>query len=187
MMQSLGLADDRPSVVDAGGRTQAEIASELQPYIQRAVTGAKWIFVILSSTALNAVLYMVGIPVHFIFGMAIPLFLQIFGSNVFTHNLIWMAIIAWLLAAGIYTLFIVLWRVALTGKAWPGCVVLPIYAFDFLMYLRQKNWLEVACHLFAMWFIVNGVIGATMLRRTIQNLRASVPSAAIEPVRESAA
>jgi hypothetical protein len=38
-----------------------------------------------------------------------------------------------------------------------------------------------------MWFIVNGVIGATMLRRTIQNLRASVPSAAIEPVRESAA
>jgi hypothetical protein len=183
MIQSLGLANDKPTDVDGGPRTPVEIAGEVQDYSAKAATGAKWIFVILSSTAVNAVLYMVGIPVHFIFGMAIPLFLQVFGSNVFEHNLVWMAMIAWLLAGGIYTLFIFLWRKALTGKAWPGYVVLAIYAFDFLMYLRHKNWLEVACHLVAMWFIVNGVIGATMLHRRVQALRASVPTVAIEPGR----
>jgi hypothetical protein len=118
-----------PIRIDSGPRTLVEIASEIPAYSSQVATGAKWIFIILSSTALNAVLYAVGIRIPFIFGMVIPILPQIAGNTLYDHNALVLAAIAWSLTAGIYVLFLFLWHLAQTGKAWASYVVLgSIYA-----------------------------------------------------------
>lgn len=170
-METLGLATDNPLVVNGGQRTPAEIASEISDYSSQAARGAKWIFIILSSTALNAVLNALDIKVHFIFGMVIPLIPQIMGNAYFAKNLLAFAAGAWLLAGGIYLLFFCMWRVALKGRAWPSYMVLIIYLADLFIYIQASNWLEVACHVIAIWFVTSGLVGAILLRRRLATLR----------------
>jgi hypothetical protein len=174
-MQSLGLVE-QGTIVDHETDANREPATpyetyKIPEYANQAAIAPKWISMILGSTAINAVLVGFGVSLHFIFGMAIPIILQVIGRSLFGRHQLLLAVIAWLLMAGVYALFFFLWKMALQGKAWPSYLVLAFYLPDLFLFIRGKNGIEVLCHLIAIGYILYGLVGATRLSRSLAKLR----------------
>jgi len=119
----------------------------VNPIVQSA---ARWFWWIAGLSLVNIVLFQSGSHANFVVGLGITAVSDVvFASN----KAIGFVIDA--LAVGFFV-----WMGALgsRGKLWAFYVGLAVYTLDALIYLSLKDWMPVAFHALAIFFIMKGVL-----------------------------
>ena len=116
---------------------------------------ASWLKTIGFFGVVNAVLILLGIPVRFIFTLAVTDFcatLATFGGDGFFTSIVAL-IAAGIACAGAYFLA----YFGENGYAWAFKAGAAIYTIDLLLWVLVGNWIEVVAHGFVMYQLLCGI------------------------------
>ena len=116
------------------------------PVIQSA---ARWFWWIAGLSLVNAVMFHSGSDVNFVVGLA----MTTLASVAFAQNLP----IAVALAAIMIGFYFLMGFYAQRRALWAFYLGLAVYALDALIYVLFQDWMSVAFHALAAFFIVKGV------------------------------
>ena len=117
------------------------------PTVQSA---ARWFWWIAGLSVVNSVLAHSGSDTNFVLGLGMTLV----ADAVFVHAPV-LAIAIDAIAVGLFFAFGLFGQ---RGKAWAFYVGLVLYVLDALIYVRFEDWMPVAFHALAIYFIGKGVL-----------------------------
>lgn len=129
----------------------------------RVLNGAGWFKTIGFFAVINSLLVMSGMKIRFIFALGITYLASIvakvadFGAGDEAAALLF----AGLGAAGAYFFA----RFAARGFTWAFVAGMTLYALDGLIFVYCQDWLEVACHGYALFAIYGGLSAAREYQR----------------------
>ena len=112
------------------------------------VSGARWFWWIAGLSLINTVLLYAGADISFVVGLGITTIASIFFSMP-------MAVLIIAVALGLYFYF---GYEAQKGQAWAFYAGLAVYGFDALIFVYLEDWMSVAFHGLAIFFIVKGLM-----------------------------
>ncbi len=112
------------------------------------VAGARWFWWIAGLSLVNTVLLYAGADMSFVVGLGITTLASIFFS-------LPMAILVIAVALGLYFYF---GFEAQKGQDWAFYAGLAVYTFDALIFVWLQDWMSVAFHGLAIYFIVKGLM-----------------------------
>jgi hypothetical protein len=126
---------------------KASEAGSVSPIVQSA---ARWFWWIAGLSVVNIVLFQSGSQTNFVVGLGITAISDVvFASNKaigFVIDALAVGFFLWMGAQGS------------RGKLWAFYVGLAVYTLDALIYVSFKDWMPVAFHALAIFFIMKGVM-----------------------------
>jgi len=122
------------------------MATTSDPAVQSA---ARWFWWIAGLSLVNAVLFHSGSDTNFVVGLAMTLL-----ASVLFANLLPVAILLIAITVGFYFL---VGFYAQRHKLWAFYVGLGVYVVDALIYIGFQDWMSVAFHALAAFFIFRGI------------------------------
>lgn len=160
---SAAAADDAsittdPAHAEAPPPTREAVAAAL-PVVQ---SGARWFWWIAVLSLVNTVLHQSGSSTNFVVGLGITIMADAFFES--------MKAIGFAFDALVLGFFFLMGWLGRQGKVWPFFVGAAVYVGDALIYLYFEDWMPLAFHAFALFFIVKGgwvlrdVLGKLSLR-----------------------
>jgi hypothetical protein len=120
-------------------------------------SGARWFWWIAGLSLVNIVLFQTGSNTSFVVGLGITALSDV----AFAHN----KAVGFVIDALVVGFFVLMGAQAARGMLWAFYVGLTVYALDALIYLNYQDWMPVAFHAFAIFFIAKG---AMALRAALQ-------------------
>ena len=112
------------------------------------VAGARWFWWIAGLSLVNTVLLYAGADISFVVGLGITTLASIFMTMT-------MAVVVIAVTLALYFFF---GLEAQKGRAWAFYAGLAVYAFDALVFVYIEDWMSVAFHGLAIYFIVKGLM-----------------------------
>ena len=120
-------------------------------------SAARWFWWIAGLSLVNVVLFYSGSNTSFVVGLAMTMFASVaFASNLPLAIGLAGLTIAFYLVAGLY---------AQRQKLWAFYIGLAVYVLDGLIYAYFQDWMSVAFHALAAFFIFKGITRARQLNR----------------------
>lgn len=120
-------------------------------------SGASWFFWIAGLSVVNAVVLLAEGGWRFLIGLGLTdLVVELFGPG----N--WSALFFALIIAGMYVLFGFMGR---KRRTWGFVVGIVMYSLDALLLLPIRDWLSIGFHVFALVFIIPGLIACIRLNK----------------------
>lgn len=112
------------------------------------VSAARWFWWIAGLSLVNSVLFYAGADMSFVVGLGLTTLASV------------MLGMTEAIAVTVATLAFYVWigHVAAQGKAWAFYVGLVVYVIDALLFVYVEDWMSVAFHALAIFFIVKGVM-----------------------------
>lgn len=132
--------------------THPTTSATVDPAVQ---SGARWFWWIAGLSLVNTVLFHSGSDVNFVLGLGLTTL-----ANLLFVDQVPLALALSTLTIGFYVL--VGWQAA-QGRLWAFYVGLVVYAADALIYVQVGDWMSVAFHAVAIFFIAKGVMRAREL------------------------
>lgn len=120
-------------------------------------SAARWFWWIAGLSLVNTVLFYTGSTVNFVLGLGMTTL-----ANLLFVDQVPLALALSTLTIGFYVL--VGWQ-AVQGRLWAFYIGLVVYAADALIYMRVDDWMSVAFHGVAIFYIARGVVRARELGR----------------------
>lgn len=120
------------------------------------VAGARWFWWIAGLSLVNTILLYAGADMSFVVGLGITTLASIFFPMA-------MALLAVAVTLGLYVYF---GFEAQKGQPWAFYAGLAVYAFDALIFVYLQDWMSVAFHGLAMYFIIKGVMALRARSKT---------------------
>ena len=125
----------------------APSAPSVSPIVQSA---ARWFWWIAGLSVLNIVLFQSGSQTNFVVGLGITALSDVaFAGN---------KPIGFVIDALVVGFFLWMGAQASRGRLWAFYVGIAVYTLDALIYLTFKDWMPVAFHGLALFFIMKGVL-----------------------------
>ncbi len=122
-------------------------AGPVSPIVQSA---ARWFWWIAGLSVVNIALFQSGSDTNFVVGLGITAISDVvFASN---------KAIGFVIDAPAVGFFVWMGAQGSRGKLWAFYVGLAVYALDALIYVSFKDWMPVAFHALAVFFIMKGVM-----------------------------
>jgi hypothetical protein len=129
-------------------------AASISPGVQSA---ARWFWWIAGLSLVNVVMFQTGSDTNFVVGLGITVVSDAFFAS---QKAIGFAIDA--IAVGF---FFLMGLQGQRGRLWAFYLGLAVYALDALIYVNVKDWMPVAFHALAIFFIGRGALS---LRQSLQ-------------------
>lgn len=126
----------------------------VSPAVQSA---GRWFFWIVGLSVINTVMSMSGSQTSFVMGLAMTAVSDALFSDT--------KIVAFAIDAVVLAFFAFVGVQAVRGKLWAFYLGIVVYAIDALIYLAFGDWMPVAFHGLALFFIAKGAIGLIQDRR----------------------
>lgn len=120
-------------------------------------SAARWFWWIAGLSLVNTVLFYSGSDVNFVLGLGMTTL-----ANLLFSAQLPLALALTTLTIGFYVL--VGWQ-AVQGRLWAFYIGLVVYAADALIYVAVDDWMSVAFHGVAIFYIARGVMRARELSR----------------------
>ena len=131
----------------AGAQAPKPAAPSASPIVQSA---ARWFWWIAGLSVVNIVLFQSGSDTNFVVGLGITAVSDVvFASN---------KPIGFVIDALVVGFFLWMGAQGSRGKLWAFYVGLAVYTLDALIYVSFKDWMPVAFHALAIFFIMKGVM-----------------------------
>jgi hypothetical protein len=138
----------------AGAQAPKPAAPSASAIVQSA---ARWFWWIAGLSVVNIVLFQSGSETNFVVGLGITALSDVvFAGNKpigFVIDALAVGFFLWMGAQGS------------RGKLWAFYVGLAVYTLDALIYLSFKDWMPVAFHALAIFFIMKGVMALRQIPR----------------------
>lgn len=144
--------------------------------------GAKWFLWIAGLTAVNTLADMFGTNWRFIFGLGITQLFDGLGSELARQGAGWIRPAAWVLDGVVIGIYLLLGLQAGKGQVWAFIVGLVLFGLDMLLSLAFQDWVSVIAHIFAMFFIFQGMRAALEFARAARQ-----PAMAYQPAPQQSA
>lgn len=120
-------------------------------------SAARWFWWIAGLSLVNVVLFYSGSNTNFVVGLAMTMFASVaFASNLPVAIGLAGLTVAFYLVVGLY---------AQRQKLWAFYLGLAVYILDGLIYASFQDWMSVAFHALAAFFIFKGIARARQLNR----------------------
>ena len=141
------------SMTSAGGVSPAMPTSveELAQRLPGFQSGARWFWWIAGLSAVNVACDLAHANVNFVLGLAFTLI----AHGVFASNIGIALVIDALCIGG----FWLIGQQAQKGRTWAFAVGVVIYVLDGLIYLKYQDWMPVAFHALALFYIGRAFMG----------------------------
>ena len=141
------------STLTAAGASPATPASveELARRLPGFASGARWFWWIAGLSAVNVACDLAHANVNFVLGLAFTLV----AHGVFASN-IGIALVIDLVCIGGFWF---IGRQALKGRTWAFALGVVVYLLDGLIYLKYEDWMPVAFHALALFYIGKAFMG----------------------------
>jgi hypothetical protein len=171
ILVSDGAAGELSYYLTVDGQPVASTTSPGQPIdanartamIRQRTNGAGWLTWIGLFSGINSVLSLGGSTISFVTGLALTYFIDgVFMAIAHVKSPPPEATVVDLALAG---MFVVFGRFAARGVVWPFLVGMVIYSVDAGIFLLFGEWLSVAFHAFALWWIFRGWRAARTVAR----------------------
>lgn len=134
---------------DAQARTPAAPAGQTGAAAPIVQSAARWFWWIAGLSVVNIVLFQSGSQTSFVVGLGITAVSDVmFASN---------KLIGFVIDALTVGFFVWMGVLGSRGKLWAFYVGLAVYTLDALIYVSFKDWMPVAFHALAIFFIMKGV------------------------------
>ena len=135
------------STLTAAGASPAMPASveELAPHVPGFLSGARWFWWIAGLSAVNVACDLAHANINFVLGLA---FTQI-AHGVLAANIGVALVVDALFIGG----FWFIGQQAQKGRTWAFAVGVVVYVLDGLVYLKYQDWMPVAFHALALFYI----------------------------------
>ncbi|MFT3805450.1 hypothetical protein [Arenimonas sp.] len=138
------MSDDTPYTPPAAPAMQE---SPVSPAVQSA---GRWFYWIVGLSVINTIMSMSGSTTSFVMGLAMTAVSDALFSE--------MKIIAFAIDAVVLAFFAFVGMQAVRGRLWAFYLGIVVYAIDALIYLAFGDWMPVAFHGLALFFIARGAI-----------------------------
>lgn len=119
----------------------------VSPSVQSA---ARWFYWIVGLSVINTVMAMSGSQTSFVMGLAMTAVIDALFSE--------MRIVAFAIDAVVLAFFVFVGMQAVRGRLWAFYLGIVVYAIDALIYLAFGDWMPVAFHGLALFFIARGAV-----------------------------
>jgi hypothetical protein len=126
----------------------------VDPAVQSA---ARWFWWIAGLSLVNTVLFYSGSDINFVLGLGMTTL-----ANLLFADQVPMAVAISALTIGFYGL---VGGQAVQGRLWAFYVGVVVYAADALIYMQVGDWMSVAFHAVAIFYIARGIMRARELGR----------------------
>jgi hypothetical protein len=113
-------------------------------------SGARWFWWIAGLSVVNIVLFQTKSNASFVLGLGITAL----SDAAFAND----KLTGFVIDAAAVGFFVLMGLQAARGKLWAFYVGLAVYALDALIYLNYQDWMPVAFHALAIFFIVRGAM-----------------------------
>lgn len=138
--------------------------SQLQ---NQAKSGAHWFYWIAGASVVNTIIFLFGGNLNFIVGLGIVqvingLAILIEGQ---TGSTTMPKVGALLVNLAISAIFLIIGYYAGKGMTWIFTVGIILYVLDGVIFLLFGDWLSIGFHIFALFFIVRGLMAANKLQK----------------------
>ena len=137
------------------GQPASSNLSMASPAVQ---SGARWFWWIAGLSLVNTVFLHSGAGINFVIGLGVTLLSDVAFASAKP--------IAFLIDAVAIGFFALMGLLATRGKLAAFYVGLAVYALDALIYVRLQDWMPVAFHALAFYFIVRGAMALRALQAT---------------------
>jgi hypothetical protein len=141
-------------------------------------SSANWFFFIAGLSIINSVLFAAGSRFIFVVGLAFMQISDEFGAIVITGTA--GHVVSLLIDAVIAGLFVGLGLISRKGTAWSFIVGIAIYTLDALLLLWVTDWLSVAFHALALFFLFQGFRASRQLAAI--RAAAQTPPGTVPPI-----
>lgn len=153
---ALGLADDNLTGADD---------AIVREYRQQADSGANWFFWIAGFSVVNSIILLSNGQWNFLIGLGITQLIDGVAQGA-AENLGGTAtVIAVVLDAMVAGFFVVMGLLARRGFGWAFVLGMIVYALDGLLFLYVQQWLNIAFHAFALFYIYRGFAANSKLQK----------------------
>ncbi|PWF42894.1 hypothetical protein [Massilia glaciei] len=120
-------------------------------------SAARWFWWIAGLSLVNTVMTLSGNHGGFVMGLGITAFID----GLFAEQ----KVIGLAISAAVIGLFVVFGLQGVRGKLWAFLVGITLYALDALVYVLVEDWMPVAFHGLALFFLVTGAIALIAHRK----------------------
>ena len=151
----------KPSVVSAAAAPQAPDALRAQ-----MTSGAHWFYWIAGLSAVNAVSSALGSNWGFIVSLGVSEVLSA-AAHVFTGKSAVGVALAWVLNAAAIGLFVLLGWLAQRPSVAAFIFGIALFALDTVIFVLARDWIGVAFHALALYFLVKGLGAAREMKRLV--------------------
>lgn len=162
---------------------QTETAQTAAPVVDRAfvaqsdpvvMSGANWFWWIAALTVVNTVMIHSGSDRNFVIGLGFTLLADAIFKNVI--------LVALIIDVVSLTIFCGLGFLTRKGYLWAFITGIVLYALDTLIYVLGQDWMSVAFHGLALFYMIRG---ARALRAALKEAAEPVPEVAPPPLTPS--
>lgn len=150
-LQSRRTHEDEAPMTDATPETNpAPPASQEVPVSPAVQSAGRWFYWIVGLSVINTIMSMSGSNTSFVMGLAMTAVSDALFSDT--------KVVAFVIDAIVLAFFAFVGMQAVRGRLWAFYLGVVVYAIDALIYLAFGDWMPVAFHGLALFFIARGAI-----------------------------
>lgn len=153
---ALGLADNNLTGADD---------AIVKEYRQQADSGANWFFWIAGFSVVNSIILLADGQWNFLIGLGLTQLIDGVATSAAEQLGGTATAIALILDAMVAGFFIVMGLLARRGFGWAFVLGMIVYVLDGLLFIYVQQWLNVAFHVFALYFIYRGFAANSKLQK----------------------
>ena len=125
-------------------------------------SGASWLYTVGLFAIINSALTFMEMNLRFIFGLG---FADIAAAVAHYSDSSGLKVVAIGVALSAAVIFYGLGNCARKGASWAFLLGMALYAADGLLWVLAENWLEVGCHAFAIFMMLQGLRASNQLKK----------------------